>query len=101
MDKGPFLLVWGALPFWENLRRSSSLAAALRGTNAAVVGVLGAAFIAPIGTGALHSQIEIGVAVAGLVALPTGRVPPVVVVILAALAGQLLSLAGSNPAMTT
>jgi chromate transporter len=87
-----FLLIWGALPFWDTLRRSSSFAAALRGTNAVVVGILAAALITPIGTGALHSPVEVIVALAGLSALLTGRVPPVAVVVLAALGGQLLSL---------
>jgi chromate transporter len=88
-----FLLVWGVLPFWETLRRSTSFAAALRGINASVVGILAVAFVTPIGTGALHSPVEVGVAVAALVALQTGRVPPVIVVVVAALCGQFLSLA--------
>ena len=88
-----FLLVWGALPFWETLRRSAPFAAALRGTNASVVGILSAALVTPIGTGALHSPIEIGFALVGLIALLTGRVPPVVVVVFAAICGQVLSLA--------
>jgi chromate transporter len=87
-----FLLIWGALPFWDSLRRSSSFAAALRGTNASVVGILAAALVTPIGTGALHSPLEVVVALAALIALLTGRVPPIVVVVLAALFGQLLSL---------
>jgi chromate transporter len=87
-----FLLVWGALPFWETLRRSTSFAAALRGTNAAVVGILGAALITPIGTSALHSPVEVGVAAAALAALLSGRIPPIVVVTAAALAGQVMLL---------
>jgi chromate transporter len=87
-----FLLVWGALPFWETLRASESFAAALRGTNAAVVGILAAALVTPIGTGALHSPVEGAVAAAALLALLTGRVPPIVVVVLAALAGQALAM---------
>jgi len=87
-----FLLVWGALPFWETLRRSTSFAAALRGTNAAVVGILGAALITPIGTSALHSPVEAAVALGAIAALATRRVPPIVVVVLAALCGQLLAL---------
>lgn len=88
-----FLLIWGALPFWDSLRRSPSFAGALRGTNAAVVGILAAALVTPIGTGALHSPVEVVVALAALLALLTGRVPPVVVVVAAALSGQALSLA--------
>jgi chromate transporter len=87
-----FLLVWGALPFWDTLRRSRPFAAALRGTNASVVGILAAALVSPIGTSALHSPVEVVVAVAAVVALLTGRVPAIVVVALAALGGQVLSL---------
>jgi chromate transport protein ChrA len=35
-----FLLVLGALPFWERLRRHAGTRAALAGVNAAVVGLL-------------------------------------------------------------
>jgi chromate transporter len=87
-----FLLTWGALPFWDTLRRSTSFAAALRGTNAAVVGILAAALITPIGTGALHSLVELPLALVAFIALVTRRVPPVAVVGLAAITGQLLAL---------
>ena len=87
-----FLLVWGVLPFWDRLRQSGSFAAALRGANAAVVGILLAALISPIGTSALHSPLEAAIALLGLLALVFGRVPPILVVGVAALAGQLLNL---------
>lgn len=38
-----FLFIFGALPFWEDLRRSVHTQAALAGVNAAVVGLLLAA----------------------------------------------------------
>jgi chromate transporter len=87
-----FLLVWGVLPFWDRLRQSGAFAAALRAANAAVVGILLAALISPIGTSALHSPIEAAIALLGLLALVFGRVPPILVVGVAALAGQLLNL---------
>jgi len=87
-----FLLVWGVLPFWDRLRRSSAFASAIRGTNAAVVGILLAALITPIGTGALHDPLDVVVAALALVVLVTGRAPPVAVVAIAAIAGQLLGL---------
>jgi chromate transporter len=83
-----FLLVWGALPLWDRLRESASFAAALRGTNAAVVGILLAALVTPIATSALHQPVEVVLAVAGFVALMTGRVPPIVVVATSALVAQ-------------
>ena len=87
-----FLLVWGTLPFWNQLRASRPFAAAFTGANVAVVGILLAALINPIGTSALHSPIEAAIAVVGLLALALGRVPPIAVVAGAALAGQLLGL---------
>ena len=87
-----FLLVWGALPFWDRLRGSVSFAAALRGTNAAVVGILLAALITPVATSALHDAVEVVVAGSGLAALLTGRVPPIVVVAASAAIGQVLAL---------
>jgi chromate transporter len=83
-----FLLVWGALPLWDRLRESASFAAALRGTNAAVVGILLAALVTPIATSALHDPVEVVLAAAGFVALMTGRVPPIVVVATSALVAQ-------------
>ncbi len=84
-----FLLVFGALPFWDRLRTAPRFRRALLGTNAAVVGILLAALYTPIWTGAIGSAADVIVAGAGLAALLTGRVPPIAVVGLAALAGQL------------
>ncbi len=44
------LLVAGALPFWDAFRRRPSAQAAMRGTNAAVVGILAAALYDPVWT---------------------------------------------------
>ena len=87
-----FLLVWGVLPFWDRLRGSRAFAAVIRGVNAAVVGVLLAALVTPIGSGALHDPLEVAIAAVGLLALTLGRLPPIAVVTAAALAGQLLAL---------
>jgi chromate transport protein ChrA len=43
-----FLLVFGALPFWEQLRRHVRTQAVLDGINAAVVGLLLAALYQPV-----------------------------------------------------
>ena len=83
-----FLLIWALLPHWDRLHGSRNVEAALRGTNAVVVGILGAALVTPVGTSALHSGSEVLIAVAGFAALMTGRVPPVVVVAITALAAQ-------------
>ena len=64
----------------------------MRGTNAAVVGILLAALITPVASSALHGPVEVVLAAAGLAALATGRVPPIAVVAGLALAGQVLAL---------
>jgi chromate transporter len=87
-----FLLIWGALPLWDRLRDSARFAAALRGTNAAVVGILLAALVTPIATSALHEPVEAVLAGAGLLALWSGRVPPIAVVAAFALIAQVAGL---------
>jgi chromate transporter len=85
-----FLLVFGVLPFWDRLRESAAFRRALVGANAAVVGLLAAAFYDPIWTGAIGSPVDVAVAAVGFGLLLTGRVPPIVVVGASAVAGQLL-----------
>lgn len=87
-----FLLVAGALPFWELLRQRANVQQAMAGVNAAVVGVLAAALYDPVWTSAIHSRSDFAVALGGFGLLVFGRVSPVWVVGLAALAGWLLSL---------
>jgi chromate transporter len=87
-----FLLIFGALPFWDRLRASVGVRRALTGTNAAVVGILLAALYTPIWTSAIAVPADVAVAGGALGLLLTGRVPPVVVVGLCALAGQALAL---------
>jgi chromate transporter len=86
-----FLLIFGALPFWDWLRRSVGFRRALTGTNAAVVGLLVAALYTPVWTGAIGTPIDVAVAAVGLALLVTRRAPPVAVVGLCALAGQALA----------
>ena len=85
-----FLLIFGVLPYWDRLRQSAGFRRALVGTNAVVVGLLAAALYRPIWTGAVESGADVMLAVAGLGLLVIGRVPPIVVVVLAAVAGQLI-----------
>lgn len=81
------LLVAGVLPFWQTLRRQSGTQAALRGANAAVVGVLLAAFYDPVWTSGIFDGRTFGLAVAGFVALQSGRIPAWAVVLAAAALG--------------
>lgn len=84
------LLIGGALPFWDRLRASASAGGALRGANAAVVGVLLAALVSPIGAESIRSMGDAAVALAALAGLLLGRAPPVLVVLACAGAGQWL-----------
>ena len=81
------LLVAGALPFWQVLRHRPAAQAALRGANAAVVGVLLAALYHPVGTAGITNGRTLGLAVAGFVALQWGRIPAWAVVGTAAALG--------------
>jgi chromate transporter len=85
-----FLLVFGALPFWSALRAQPGAHAALRGINAAVVGLLVAAFYRPVWVSAIGAPIDFALALAALLALAAWRVPPWLVVIGCAIAGGLV-----------
>lgn len=81
------LLVVAILPSWSTLRARPGARAALRGVNAAVVGILLAALWDPVARSAITGPPALIVAVAGLVLMLTGRVPPILVVGGCALAG--------------
>ena len=82
-----FLLVVGALPFWNLLHAVPAFGAALRGVNAAVVGLLLAALYDPVFTGAIHSAADFGLALAGFGLLTVARAPAWAVVAFCLAAG--------------
>ena len=88
-----FLLVAGALPYWESLRWRDGVRRALAGVNAAVVGVLAAALYDPVWTSAIHSRADFGLALAAFGLLMYARLSPALVVMLGALAGWVLGSA--------
>lgn len=88
-----FLLVVGALPFWEQLRRNVRTQAALTGVNAAVVGLLLAALYQPVWTSAIYSPHDFGLALVALVALMFWKLQPWLVVIGSGTLGWFLSIA--------
>jgi chromate transporter len=61
--------------------------AVMRGINAAVVGLLGAALYSPIWTGAVQRPQDLAIALVGFVLLLGWKAPPVVVVAVSALGG--------------
>jgi chromate transporter len=83
-----FLLVTGALPFWSELRRQAGMQAALRGVNAAVVGLLLAALYQPVWTSAILAPRDFILGLAAFLLLAFWRVPPWLVVTLGALGAE-------------
>jgi chromate transporter len=86
------LALTGALPFWHELRALAQAQAAMRGVNAAVVGLLGAALYNPVWTSAVREPADFAVAATGFVLLVVWRARPLVVVLLSAAAGIGLAL---------
>ncbi len=84
------LILVGALPFWHGLRTRPVAQAAMRGVNAAVVGLLAAALYNPVWTSAVKTPGDFGVALLGFVLLTVWRAPPLLVVALGALAGVMM-----------
>lgn len=82
-----FLLVVGALPFWDGLRQRDAIQSAMAGVNAAVVGILLAALYDPVWTSAIHGRADFATALAAFALLVVARLSPVFVVLLCALAG--------------
>ena len=81
------LLVYGMLPFWDMLRSRRSAQAAMRGANAAVVGILTLALYDPVWTSAVVTPRDFALALAGFLALAVWHAPPWAVVGALAAAG--------------
>jgi chromate transporter len=86
-----FLLIVGGLPLWNLLRRQPSFQAALRGINAAVVGLLLAALYHPVWTSAMHAPADFALGLADFLLLAFWKWPPWLVVVSSALAGAALT----------
>ena len=85
-----FLLVIGALPFWDALRRIGAIQNALLGVNAVVVGLLLAALYDPVWTSAILAPADFALALAAFTLLVFWQTPAWLVVILTALGGWAL-----------
>jgi chromate transporter len=81
-----FLLVIGALPFWATWRSKPLALAALRGVNAAVVGLLLAALYRPVWTTGIVGDVDFALAIVAFLLLFMWRTPPWLVVFLCAAA---------------
>lgn len=82
-----FLLILGALPFWESLRRVDTVRFAMQGINAVVVGLLLAAFYDPVWKSAIFSSKDFGLAAICFLLLKFWKAPSWSVVIFGAVAG--------------
>jgi len=85
------LALMGTLPFWDAFRRRVSAQAIMRGVNAAVVGLLGAALYHPVWTSSVETPADFGLALVGFVLLNVWRAPPLLVVVIGALGGVALA----------
>jgi chromate transporter len=90
------LALAGVLPFWDRFRKRVFAQAAMRGINAAVVGLLGAALYTPVWTTSVKAPGDFAVAITGLILLTVWRAPPLAVVLLGAAGGVALALAGAS-----
>ena len=82
-----FLLVIGALPFWDALRQKTHVQSALRGVGAAVVGLLLAALYDPVWTSSIKSTSDMALVLVSFGLLMFWKWPPLYVVLLAAIGG--------------
>lgn len=85
-----FFLVWGVLPFWDRLRAIASVRSALVGVGAAVVGILAAALYDPVWTSAVFEARDLALVLVAFGLLVAWRLPPWLVVIVAAAGGEVL-----------
>lgn len=84
-----FLLVIGTLPFWAVIRTMPRIQAALKGVNAAVVGILLAALYDPVFTSAVEDSIDFIIVLISFTLLVFYKLSPWIVVIITAILGAL------------
>ena len=85
------LILIGTLPFWDAFRVRPRAQAAMRGVNAAVVGLLGAALYNPVWITSVRTPADFAVALVGFVLLVIWRAPPLLVVAVSAIGGIALA----------
>ncbi len=87
-----FLLIVGALPFWDVLRNHPKIKGAVMGVNAAVIGILLSALYNPIWTSSILRAQDLALAAILFAMLAFWKLPPWIVVLTGALGGVLLSI---------
>jgi chromate transporter len=86
-----FLLLVGILPFWDGLRRRPAVQSALKGVNAAVVGLLLAALYTPIWVTTIRAPRDFALGLVAFLLLAIWRVQPWIVVLLGAFGAAALA----------
>lgn len=87
-----FLLLLALLPFWGKLTATPKAAAAVAGVNAAVVGLLAAAWYDPVITSSIKSWADIIIAIAGFMILAVLKKSALWTVLFCVLASLLFSV---------
>ncbi|MEK4025685.1 MULTISPECIES: chromate transporter [Sporosarcina] len=87
-----FLLILGALPFWDSLRNNPKIKGAILGVNAAVVGILISAFYFPIWTSSILAPVDFALASILFSMLAYWKLPPWIIVVSGAVGGSLLAM---------
>jgi chromate transporter len=87
-----FLLTIGPMPFWDDLRSRAWAQSALRGVNAAVVGLLFAALYNPVWTAGILGPGDFALGAAAFLLLFMWQTPPWLVVVLSATGGAVLAM---------
>lgn len=85
-----FLLILGALPFWDMLRNNEKVKGAVMGVNAAVIGILISALYTPIWTSSILEPVHFALAAILFVMLVNFKLPPWVIVVTGAIGGMLI-----------
>jgi chromate transporter len=88
-----FMLVIGPMPFWNEVRAYPRAQSALRGVNAAVVGLLLAALYTPVWTAGIAGPGDFALGTAAFLLLFMWQTPPWLVVIFCAIGGAALAMA--------
>ena len=89
-----FLVLVGVLPFWNALRGRTWMQSLMRGANAAVVGILGAALYDPLFTTGIVGVGSFSLALVCFVLLIAWKLPPWAVVLIGGAGGILLAALG-------
>lgn len=85
-----FLLVIGTLPFWSIIRSKKGIQAALKGVNAAVVGILLAALYDPVFTSAVNSTLDFVIVLITFTLLVVYKLAPFKVVLISIVLGAIV-----------